>query len=182
MQLVSSRIWTRVTVTISYNDNHYTTGTSFFAQPLRSGRIWHKVNFLCLLLSSMYQSIYLSQFVSTSISVNIYLSLTRLDTRSKARRPIKVGIKGRVKVGNEPRLEPCWSMLLIGSLGAMWVWWGKQLHEPKCGSGHICRVMVWTRQQCLVPYISFEKVREDHCLSFLVHYLSIEVERQWCSN
>ena len=29
MQLVSSRIWTRVTVTVSYNDNHYTTGTSF---------------------------------------------------------------------------------------------------------------------------------------------------------
>ena len=42
---------------------------------------------------------------------------TRLDTRSKARRPIKVGDKG--KVGNEPRLEPCLSMLLIGSLGAI---------------------------------------------------------------
>ena len=28
MQLVSSRIWTRVTVFISYDDNHYTTGTS----------------------------------------------------------------------------------------------------------------------------------------------------------
>ena len=27
MQSVSSRIWTRVTVSISYNDNHYTTGT-----------------------------------------------------------------------------------------------------------------------------------------------------------
>ena len=26
MQSVSSRIWTRVTVTISYDDNHYTTG------------------------------------------------------------------------------------------------------------------------------------------------------------
>ena len=30
MQSVSSRIWTRVTVSISYDDNHYTTGTSFF--------------------------------------------------------------------------------------------------------------------------------------------------------
>ena len=39
--------------------------------------------------------------------------LTRLDTWSKARRPIKG------KVANEPRLEPCWSMLFIGSLGAM---------------------------------------------------------------
>ena len=28
MQSVSARIWTRVTVSISYNDNHYTTGTS----------------------------------------------------------------------------------------------------------------------------------------------------------
>ena len=28
MQSASSRIWTRVTVSISYNDNHYTTGTS----------------------------------------------------------------------------------------------------------------------------------------------------------
>ena len=29
MQSVSSRIWTRVVVSISYDDNHYTTGTSF---------------------------------------------------------------------------------------------------------------------------------------------------------
>ena len=28
MQSVSSRIWTRVTVSISYDDDHYTTGTS----------------------------------------------------------------------------------------------------------------------------------------------------------
>ena len=28
MQSVSSKIWTRVTVSISYGDNHYTTGTS----------------------------------------------------------------------------------------------------------------------------------------------------------
>ena len=28
MQWVSSRIWTRVAVSISYDDNHYTTGTS----------------------------------------------------------------------------------------------------------------------------------------------------------
>ena len=30
MQSVSSRIWTCVAVTISYDDDHYTTGTSFF--------------------------------------------------------------------------------------------------------------------------------------------------------
>ena len=28
MQLVSSRIWTRVAVSISFDDNHYTTGSS----------------------------------------------------------------------------------------------------------------------------------------------------------
>ena len=31
MQSVSSRIWIRVAVSISYNDNHYTTGTSLYA-------------------------------------------------------------------------------------------------------------------------------------------------------
>ena len=30
MQSVSSRIWTRLTVSISYDDNHYTTGTFDF--------------------------------------------------------------------------------------------------------------------------------------------------------
>ena len=29
MQLVSSRIWKRVAVSISYDDNHYTTGSSY---------------------------------------------------------------------------------------------------------------------------------------------------------
>ena len=28
MQSISSRFWTRVVVSISYDDNHYTTGTS----------------------------------------------------------------------------------------------------------------------------------------------------------
>ena len=30
MQSVSFRIWTRVAVSISYDDNHYTTGTSIY--------------------------------------------------------------------------------------------------------------------------------------------------------
>ena len=38
MQSVSSRIWTRVAVSISYDDNHYIMGTSivsiFLSQPL----------------------------------------------------------------------------------------------------------------------------------------------------
>ena len=32
MQSVSSRIWTRVAVFISYDDNNYTTGTSLAEQ------------------------------------------------------------------------------------------------------------------------------------------------------
>ena len=35
MQSVSSRIWTRVTVSISYDDNDYTTGTS-----IEEGKLW----------------------------------------------------------------------------------------------------------------------------------------------
>ena len=42
MQSVSSRFWTRLAVSISYDDNHYTTGTSLF--PCLD-RIWQKVNF-----------------------------------------------------------------------------------------------------------------------------------------
>ena len=34
MQSVSSRIWTRVAVSISYDDNHYTTGISISFQEL----------------------------------------------------------------------------------------------------------------------------------------------------
>ena len=33
MQSVSSRIWTRVTVSISYDDNYYTTDTSIAITP-----------------------------------------------------------------------------------------------------------------------------------------------------
>ena len=35
MQSFSSRIWTRVAVSISYDDNHYTTGTSKTYQSIR---------------------------------------------------------------------------------------------------------------------------------------------------
>ena len=34
MQSVSSRIWTRVAVSISYDDNHYTTSTSISKETL----------------------------------------------------------------------------------------------------------------------------------------------------
>ena len=38
MQLAWSRIWTRVAVSISYDDNHYTTSTSFISRYLLLGR------------------------------------------------------------------------------------------------------------------------------------------------
>ena len=43
MQSVSSRIWTRVAVSISYDDNHYTTGTSNIY--LLVFWVWHKSAF-----------------------------------------------------------------------------------------------------------------------------------------
>ena len=48
MQSVSSRIWTRVAVSISYNDYHYTMGTSFYgvmASKLGSQTIVSDFNF-----------------------------------------------------------------------------------------------------------------------------------------
>ena len=36
MQLAWSRIWTRVAVSISYDDNHYTTGTTQMSNTLAS--------------------------------------------------------------------------------------------------------------------------------------------------
>ena len=53
MQLVSSRIWTRVAVSISYDDNHYTTGTwmSLFVitkvQPPDSADCYIPDHYLC---------------------------------------------------------------------------------------------------------------------------------------
>ena len=38
MQSISSRIWTRVTVSISYDNNHYTTGTSKKSYVMTDGR------------------------------------------------------------------------------------------------------------------------------------------------
>ena len=38
MLSVSSRIWTRVAVSISYDDNHYTKGTSKYQQLLQTHR------------------------------------------------------------------------------------------------------------------------------------------------
>ena len=45
MQSVSSRIWTRVAVSISYDDNDYTTDTSYFdgyGRELQTGHIGYQ--------------------------------------------------------------------------------------------------------------------------------------------
>ena len=42
MLSVSSRIWTRVAVSISYDDNHYTTGTSYLIQII-CAEVWFQV-------------------------------------------------------------------------------------------------------------------------------------------
>ena len=45
MQSVSSRIWTRVVMSISSDDNHYTTGTSsHYTTATSVRRIWYCVN------------------------------------------------------------------------------------------------------------------------------------------
>ena len=59
MQSVSSRIWTRVAVSISYDDNHNTTGTSILLKVLnREKNIWIELknNGICAFHSFMYSS------------------------------------------------------------------------------------------------------------------------------
>ena len=63
------------------------------------------------------------------------------------------GDLGEGKIGNKLRLKPCWSVLLIDPLSAMWVQWGKHFHESIFGSGYVCQVIASTRQQGLVLYI-----------------------------
>ena len=59
MQSALSRIWNGVAVSISYQDNYYTTGTScmyvcqsicvrrmYIPNPSTMDRLWHKVSFL----------------------------------------------------------------------------------------------------------------------------------------
>ena len=47
MQSFSFKIWTRVAVSISYDDNHYNTGTSFYFY-----LYWNKDTTQCCLTSS----------------------------------------------------------------------------------------------------------------------------------
>ena len=71
MQLVSARIWTRVTVSISYEDNHYTKTFTSKKMSIMNKNCWHflfKPKKTQLLKWIEKHSIYPSE------SVHIYLS------------------------------------------------------------------------------------------------------------
>ena len=60
MQSVSSRIWTRIAVFISYGDNDYTTGTSIIL--IFDSKAWNHltvaykmINISCILKQSKYE-------------------------------------------------------------------------------------------------------------------------------
>ena len=55
---------------------------------------------------------------------------TRLDTMPG----LKLGL-GEGKVGHEPKLVSCWSMLVIDPLSAMWAWWALLVLDPNLGPG-----------------------------------------------
>ena len=72
MQSVSSRIWTRVAVSISYDDNDYTTGTSKYLMNLVSSLIY----------SSTSMSLRISLFLNTTVYYDWSL-LNNRDIRDK---------------------------------------------------------------------------------------------------
>ena len=46
-----------------------------------------------------------------------------------------IGDLGEGKIGHETRLEPCWTMLVIGPLSAMWTGWAKLDVDLNLGPG-----------------------------------------------
>ena len=87
MQSVSSRIWTRVTVSISYDDNHYTTGTfcyitvfqriqSAYSKPHDSTN----TSFLAFLVVLVLSSAFICYSFSYQIFLYFFLSFVRFLT------------------------------------------------------------------------------------------------------
>ena len=70
MQSVSSRIWSRVAVSISYDDNHYTTSTSIAA--------WKKLRFILSVRSDFHMTDSLS--IAKPIIVDVFSTLVRRST------------------------------------------------------------------------------------------------------
>ena len=58
MQSVSSRIWTRVAVSISYDDNHYTTGSSIHPVPLS----WHSLVWECCITPEQLPKYFMTKY------------------------------------------------------------------------------------------------------------------------
>ena len=61
MQSVRSRIWSRVAVSISYDDNHYTTGTS------------RTIQFIQTVLIQLIQLSISTDFIYTHLSIKTVL-------------------------------------------------------------------------------------------------------------
>ena len=70
MQSVSFKIWTRFTVSISYDDNHYTTGTSTYIQALSMNNLSVYLTFSVALFEDQEICVYL-----TIYRQNIFLIL-----------------------------------------------------------------------------------------------------------
>ena len=64
---------------------------------------------------------------------------TRLDTRSKARRPIKVGIKGRGRSGTSRDLNPACQCCSSAHLVQCEPDEASSFTNPNVGSGHVCQ-------------------------------------------
>ena len=76
MQSVSSRNWTRVDVSISYDDNHYTTGTSYrephlpYYLPIAGGRIIGFIPFSKVLVLCEMQSVSSKNWTRVAVSIS----------------------------------------------------------------------------------------------------------------
>ena len=78
MQSISSKIWTRVAMSISYDDNHYITGTSLYRWVYTSRKCrWHILSWSDLIYdnSSFHYNVP-SPFHSLSLSFSWSLSLS----------------------------------------------------------------------------------------------------------
>ena len=85
MQSVSSRVWTRVVVSISYDDNHYTTGTSVHFRTNTLAKGWTPLSFSFglslikpILVERHYWYYYLTHTFQKNISPKVNL-IARLE-------------------------------------------------------------------------------------------------------
>ena len=76
MQSVSSRIWARVAVSISYDDNHYTTGTSDI-WPIGKTLSGATTLGVCVNLRAMAMKGYFTFFISPRLEPRYQIVLCR---------------------------------------------------------------------------------------------------------